>query len=245
MASTERHRREPSAGKTEIHKFPSAQQREGNSTDSCAQQNSSEGFCQDPHASRTGAKLLKRAIGREVRRYRKMLGATITELAIEAHMSPSMVCLIENGTASASLASLQALSKALHVPTTALFRSFDEVRSATFVEAGRGLHIERRGDHTSHEYHLLGQVRGGQLVVEPYLVTLIDASEVFPISQYPSVEFLYMLEGKVVYRHGNQAYALQPGDSLFFDGTAPHGPEEIVYFPARFILVLTYLRENT
>ena len=36
-----------------------------------------------------------------------------------------------------------------------------------------------------------------------------------------------MLEGEVVYRHADRLYPLLPGDSLFFDADAPHGPEEL------------------
>jgi len=37
----------------------------------------------------------------------------------------------------------------------------------------------------------------------------------------------YMLEGEVVYRHGSNLYPMKPGDSLFFDADAPHGPEQL------------------
>ena len=42
--------------------------------------------------------------------------------------------------------------------------------------------------------------------------------------QHDGLEFLYVLEGEVVYRHGNNLYRMTPGDSLFFDADAPHGP---------------------
>ena len=69
---------------------------------------------QEPH--RTGAgngKLLEAAIGREVKRYREKLGITISELAKAAEMSAGMLSKIENGATSPSLASLQALGRAL------------------------------------------------------------------------------------------------------------------------------------
>jgi quercetin dioxygenase-like cupin family protein len=42
----------------------------------------------------------------------------------------------------------------------------------------------------------------------------------------------------VRYRHGNQTYVLQPGDSLFFDADAPHGPEELLELPIRLLSVI-------
>jgi len=32
---------------------------------------------------------------------------------------------------------------------------------------------------------------------------------------------------------------LTPGDSLFFDADAPHGPEELVELPVRFLSIIT------
>jgi hypothetical protein len=36
---------------------------------------------------------------------------------------------------------------------------------------------------------------------------------------------------------------MKPGDSLFFDADAPHGPEELVQLPIRFLSVISYARE--
>lgn len=199
---------------------------------------------QDPHSSgRAGGNLLEEAIGREVKSLREQLGLTISELAKSAAMSGGMLSKIENGTTSASLSSLQALSKALHVPVTALFQSYQQSRPVTFVRAGEGLAIERRGTRAGHQYVLLGHAPHAELTVEPYLITLEDSSDVFPIFQHDGLEFIYMLEGEVVYRHGDETFTLRPGDSLFFDADAPHGPEELVQLPIRYISVISYPRD--
>ena len=78
--------------------------------------------------------------------------------------------------------------------------------------------------------------------VEPYLITLSTESDVFPTFQHEGLEFLYMLEGEVVYRHGEQLFTMQPGDSLFFDADAPHGPERLVTLPARYLSIISYAR---
>src|SRR5690242_21598953 len=90
-----------------------------------------------------------------------------------AGLSPGMLSKIENGMTSPSLATLQALSRALNVPVTALFRKFEEHRDASFVRSGEGLKIERRGTRAGHQYQLLGHLASHRdLVVEPYMITL-------------------------------------------------------------------------
>ena len=200
---------------------------------------------QEPHrASGASGKLLEETIGREVRSFREKLGLTISEVAKMADMSAGMLSKIENGATSPSLASLQALSRALQVPVTALFRGFEEIRDASFVKAGQGLTIERRGTRAGHQYQLLGHTRRGPVMVEPYMITLTAESDVFPTFQHDGLEFLYMLEGEVIYRHGDKTYRMLPGDTLFFDADAPHGPEELRKLPIRFLSVICYPRDE-
>ncbi len=82
------------------------------------------------------------------------------------------------------------------------------------VKAGEGLAIERRGTRAGHQYQLLGHTTGKRVIVEPYLITLTEKSDVFPIFQHAGLEFIYMLEGRVGYRHGDRTYHLDPGDSF-------------------------------
>jgi transcriptional regulator with XRE-family HTH domain len=169
---------------------------------------------------------------------------TVAELARLAGLSAGMLSKIENGMTSPSLATLQSLSRALHVPVTAFFRRYEEERDATFVKAGQGLTIERRGTRAGHQYQLLGHSMRKSIAVEPYMITLSERSDVFPLFQHAGVEFLYMLEGEVGYRHGDKTYLLQPGDSLFFDAEVPHGPDDLRRLPIRFLSIIAYARDR-
>lgn len=205
-------------------------------------------FTQNPHAVREAKENnLEMAIGHEVRSYRKNLGITVADLAAATGMSVGMLSKIENGNTSPSLTTLQALSRALGVPVTAFFRRFEEPRKATFVKAGQGVAIERRGTRAGHQYSLLGHIDNNSsgVTVEPYLITLTDQSDVFPTFQHEGMEFLYMLEGEVLYRHADNVYPMQPGDSLFFDADAPHGPEALTRLPARYLSIISYPQRRT
>ncbi|MBB4567856.1 helix-turn-helix domain-containing protein [Rhizobium leucaenae] len=185
---------------------------------------------------------LELAIGHEVRAFRKKLGITGADLASATGISLGMLSKIENGNTSPSLTTLQALARALGVPVTSFFRRFEERRNAVFVKAGEGLEMERRGTRAGHQYNLLGHIANGSsgLQVEPYLITLTADSDVFPAFQHEGLELIYMLEGEVEYRHADKLYAMRPGDSLFFDADAPHGPEVLISLPIRFLSVISY-----
>ena len=188
---------------------------------------------------------LEIAIGRQMRTFRTQLDMTVTELAKQADLSPGMLSKIENGLTSPSLATLKSLSQALNVPVTAFFRKYEEERDVSFVRNGEGLTIERRGTRAGHQYQLLGHTVSRQVFVEPYLISLTEQSDVFPLFQHTGVEFIYMIEGRVTYRHGNNTYKMEAGDSLFFDSDAPHGPEELVDLPIHFLSVIIEPRNQS
>jgi hypothetical protein len=48
------------------------------------------------------------------------------------------------------------------------------------------------------------------VTVEPYLITLTSASDVFPTFQHDGIEMIYMLEGVVGYRHGQRSTGWSP-----------------------------------
>ena len=188
---------------------------------------------------------LEQAIGVCVRQLRRRIGITVSELAASAGLSGGMLSKIENGQISPSLASLQGLANALNVPLTTFFSTFEEKRDCSFVKSGTGVIIERRGTKAGHQYSLLGHALGGAVVVEPYLITLHKDAAPYPAFQHVGTEFIYMLTGEVVYRHGDQSYHLTPGDALLFDSAAQHGPEKLLVKPMTYLSIITYAREAT
>ncbi|MDF3416467.1 helix-turn-helix domain-containing protein [Sulfitobacter sp. M57] len=198
---------------------------------------------QDPHRLRENReKILEVAIGREVRAFRRQQEITVAELSATTGLSIGMLSKIENGNTSPSLTTLQTLANALSVPLTSFFRRFEETRDAVHTKAGEGVEIDRQGTRANHQYNLLGHIgaNASGVIVEPYLITLSDEADVFPAFQHAGIETIYMLEGEINYRHADDVYLLQPGDTLFFDADARHGPEVLVKLPARYLSIISY-----
>ncbi len=187
---------------------------------------------------------LEEGIGAEVRRLRKSLDLTVAELGTAAGISAGMLSKIENASISPSLATLDALAKALNVPVSRLFAESEERRDCSFVKAGSGVRIERRGTKAGHRYDLLGHSLAGELGVEPYLITLKEDAVPYTSFRHAGVEFLYMLSGKVRYRHADRSYLMEAGDALFFDAAARHGPEELIEAPMQYLSIIIYPRQN-
>ena len=194
--------------------------------------------------ARLPSRSIEEEIGTEVRRLRKSLDLTVAELGTAAGISGGMLSKIENGTISPSLATLAALSKALNVSISSLFAETDERRDCSFVKAGTGVRIDRRGTKAGHLYDLLGHSLAGEIGVDPFLITLKEDAQPYTNFRHAGVEFIYMLSGKVRYRHADKTYVLEPGDALFFDAAARHGPEDLIKAPMQYLSIIIYPRRS-
>ena len=196
---------------------------------------------QRPGAVAADGKSLDRFIGNVIRELRLKDNLTIAEVAAQAGISRGMVSKIENGQVSTSLETLSKIAQALGVSLAHLFRHYNMPSGgAQLVKNGAGMAVVRRGTKRGHTYHLLAYDQGPRKAFEPFLITMDDASEVFPTFEHPGTEFIYMLKGRIEYRHGQQTYVLEPGDSLTFRGDIPHGPERLIELPIHFLSTIIY-----
>src|ERR1700692_1398167 len=183
---------------------------------------------------------LELAIAAQVRSLRRATGLSVADMAAKAGISKAMLSKIENAQTSCSLSTLAKLAATLDVPVTSLLRGADSTREAAYTEAGHGSVIVGRGTRVGPHYELLGALRGQHKRLEPVLVTLTTKSEPFPLFQHPGTELLYMLEGVMVYGHGDSEYTMRPGDTLLLDGEGLTGPRALVRLPIRFLAVTAY-----
>ena len=184
-------------------------------------------------------------VGAAIRRLRSAQGLTLSEVAERAKISAAMLSRLETGAVSPSLETVAAVAAALGADLPTLFRGLGvQASDAQLVRKGEGLEVVRRGTKRGHTYHLLASDRGPRKSFEPFLVTMDDASEVFPSFEHPGTEFLYLLKGKIEYRHGKQTYMLEPGDALTFRGDVPHGPERLIETPIHLLSVIIYGAEE-
>lgn len=181
-------------------------------------------------------------IGSTLRKLRRRRGWSSYDLAEHSGVSVSMLSRIENGHTSPSLATLDALSQALDVPLANFFIDNRKESDTTFVKAGKGLSVDRHSGRHGHLYQLLGHASHQDLSLEPYFITLSKKSEEFPLLAHEGIEFIYVIEGEMRYRTGEQIFHMTAGDSLYFDGSVTHGPEELVEVPVKIITVIGSLR---
>jgi DNA-binding XRE family transcriptional regulator/quercetin dioxygenase-like cupin family protein len=184
---------------------------------------------------------LEQYLGLQIKRQRQAQDLKLSDVAKIADISQGLLSKIENAQVSTSLDTLSRLCDVLGLPLSKLFSEYDQQDgSALLVKADQGMEVVRRGTEKGHTYHLLNHTRGPKKSFEAYMVSMDDASEEFPTFSHPGTEFLHLLEGELIYRHGNQLYHMEAGDSLTFEGEIPHGPEQLVQVPIRLLSIMNY-----
>lgn len=190
----------------------------------------------DAHASS-----LEESVGAAIREIRQRHGLTLAQVSEQTNISRGMLSKIETGQTSAGMDTLSRIARALGVSMSMLFSKYDSAGTgAQHVKQGQGMETVRRGTKSGHTYHLLAYDQGPTKLFEPFLITMDDDSQRYPTFHHPGTEFLYMLEGEIEYRVGQETYVLEPGDALSFQGTVPHGPERLVKCPIKFLSVIVY-----
>ncbi|MFZ5528692.1 MAG: helix-turn-helix domain-containing protein [Pseudomonadota bacterium] len=186
---------------------------------------------------------LEETVGAAIREQRQKHGLTLAQVAEQAGISRGMLSKIENGQTTAGMDTLARIARALGVSMSMLFSKYDATSAAAqHVKKGAGMEVVRRGTKSGHTYHLLAYDQGPVKLFEPFLITIDDDSQRYPTFEHPGTEFIYMLEGRIEYRCGQDLYLLEPGDALSFQGDVPHGPERLVKCPIKFLSVIVYPR---
>ena len=145
---------------------------------------------------------------------------------------------------SPSLSTLDALAEALNVPITSLFADIEERRDCSFVKAGPGVRIERRGTKAGHLYDLLGHSLAGDIAVEPYLITP-EARTPCPtrISVMPASSSSTCCPARFATAMPTQL-SDGAGRCAVLRRRRRHGPEDLIEAPMQYLSIIIYPRDS-
>lgn len=174
-------------------------------------------------------------VGRRLQELRAEQGLSIRALAEKSGLNFNTLSLIENDKTSPNVSTLQQLATALQIPITAFF----EASSSTYKDIVFQNYGKR--PKTLFPHGELEDLGGGLALGEatPLLMTSNPKSSSGAESiVHTGQEFVYCLDGCLVYRVGQEEYILEKGDSLIFQAHIPHRWENRTDLPAHCILII-------
>lgn len=171
---------------------------------------------------------------------RKEKNITLQELAEAAGVTKGMLSQVENNRTIPSLTVFLNIIKSLQVDINEFFTDFNTRQGSKVIfkkaaqyhpfekENTVGFHYQRIMSSTIDEYH-----------VDFVLLTLMPNAQRAPV-QTDAYEFKYILEGKVEYTIGEEIFTMEAGDSIFFDATEPHNPQNIGTVEAKLLVIYIF-----
>jgi len=168
-------------------------------------------------------------IGIALRDLRENRSLSARQLAEVSGISAAMISRIESGQVSPSISTMSALSRALDVPLTSLFRDIVSDRTDfTHVKKGSGIVSTRlMGDHI-HHYINLAAHRRRDLHFEAHLVTITPQDSEPPSYVGHGVLMIHVVKGSAHFHYGKQDLLLEEGDSLSIDTELTHGVTKVL-----------------
>jgi transcriptional regulator with XRE-family HTH domain len=163
-------------------------------------------------------------ISKKIKVLRQKSNITIQALARTTDLTPGYLSKIENSDTPPPIPTLSKIAYALNVHVSYFFEDNGE--------QNRGLSIikksERKeliGDYTPLGYKYEAIIRNKKdKDLKPLIVTLphgIEPQNV-PFNYHNGDEMIYVLAGKMMFFYGDDQYAVEEGDCLYFDSTIPH-----------------------
>jgi transcriptional regulator with XRE-family HTH domain len=174
------------------------------------------------------------SVGRRLREVRALRGLSMRALSELSGLNVNTLSLIENEHTSPSVSTLQQLAQSLHIPIGAFFQTAQQDQLIAHQQEGQRLSI-------AFEHGLLHDLASGMRRpgAEPLLLHLNSHADSGPTPiVHTGREFVYCLDGEVVYTVDSHDYALRPGDSLVFEAYLPHYWKNPRSTRARVLLVL-------
>jgi transcriptional regulator with XRE-family HTH domain len=173
-------------------------------------------------------------LGKRIQDLRRRRGLTTGELAARVQVTSGFISQLEHSKTDPSLHTLQRVAAALQVPLSYLL--LDEETKPQVIRRG-----ERHIIHVGN-----GGLRASILSPLPSRNLELVLLELPPggvsgtkVQVHNGHECHLVVKGKVRAHYGDESHLLDEGDSIFWDGTAPHRLENVGAEVAQILMALT------
>jgi transcriptional regulator with XRE-family HTH domain len=180
------------------------------------------------------------SVGERVSQVRDKRGLSLEDVSQRTGIDVSMLSQIEEGAVAPPLGTIIKLAKALEM-RMGYFISGEEDRPYTIVRHSDRKVVSRydskKAKYYGYEYESLAPHKK-ERHMEPFLVTLESAETEEERSTHDGQEFIFVLQGQMEVRLGEELHILDPGDAIYYDSTVPHLVKAHGKKPTKILAVL-------
>ena len=178
-----------------------------------------------------------RQIGERLQGLRDALDLSIEEMASDCQISVEQYQAIELGESDISVSTLQRIARRFEIPLDVLMFGEEPKMSAYFLtRKGTGISVERT---KAYKYESLASGFRNRKA-GPFIVTVEPKPEDTPMyyNTHSGQEFNLVIEGRLLLSINGKELVLNPGDSLYFDSSLPHGMKALDGKTVKFLAIV-------
>ncbi|MGD8813323.1 MAG: helix-turn-helix domain-containing protein [Anaerolineales bacterium] len=173
------------------------------------------------------------SVGRKIRQLRVRKKLSQQAIADKSGLSRNTLSLIERGHSSPTVSTLKRLAVALDVDISAFFEAHDKTL-IIFTKAGERSSLQLSGCTLAD----LGVGLIEQFVT-PLFLRIEPGARSGNVVSHDGQDFVFCLQGEILYKVGDRSFVLNSGDSLLFDAYLEHGFQNSGMEEAELIIVLS------
>lgn len=164
-------------------------------------------------------------IGDKIRALRLKKKMGLVELGQHTGLSPALLSKIERGRLFPTLPTLLRVALVFSVGLEFFFAGARDKPLVAVVRKADRVRFPERTDvrDAAYRFESLDYPASERRFNSYYAEFARVPPDQLRLHDHPGVEFIYTLQGTLTVRIGGDDYALNPGDSVYFDATTPHG----------------------
>ena len=166
---------------------------------------------------------------------RDVLELTPDEVAKSCQLSVEEYLGMESGEKDISVSALQKIARKYGIALDVLMFGEEPKMSSYFLtRCGSGVSVERT---KAYKYQSLASGFRGRKA-DPFIVTVEPENTPIHFNSHEGQEFNLVIEGRMLLNINGKELILNPGDSLYFDSSIPHGMLALDDKTVKFLAVI-------
>ena len=176
-----------------------------------------------------------REIGERIQGLREACDVSREEMAAELEVSLQQYTQWEESGADVPISAIYHMALRFGVEFTEILTgTAAKLNTYQVVRAGQGRVVERYPGYHFEDLAFRYQSK----IMQPLEVTINPSDAPAKLVQHTGQEFNLVLEGQLIVVWGDREFLLNPGDSIYFNPSIPHGQRCGGNVPARFVTVI-------
>jgi len=174
-------------------------------------------------------------IAQRLKGLRESLDLSQAEMAEQCKRSVEEIRQYETGEKDIPMSFLFDVGQYFHIDTSTLISGEEPRMSVYFLTRnGQGTSVERT---KAYKYQALASGYKHPKI-EPFEVTVEPSDQSICLNAHEGEEFNYILEGRLHLHINGKNLILNPGDSIYFNSSCPHGMKALDDKPVKFLAII-------